>query len=314
MNESMKILVAVDGSDGSLALMDQVAGIPWSEKSEILILAVAEMPAPIMAGPMPMPGTYYLEWETALESQAEASLITALERFTAGGGRREMVTTRAVKGSTKLAIIDEAKRWGADLIMIGTHGYNAMERVWLGSVSRTVATHAECSVEIVRVATGIGGGPKKLLIAVDGSRYGDAAVAEVAARPWPDGTEVRIVTAIHLPFIPTPETWVLPDEYYAETEKSSRLQAEEVLRRSEEAIRAGNVGRRVPLTVNSEAILGHAEEVILAAAREWQADLILLGSHGHRAWERFLLGSVSQAVAWHAHCSVEIVRPKPEVV
>ena len=87
-----------------------------------------------------------------------------------------------------------------------------------------------------------------------------------------------------------------------------------MLRRSEEAIRAGNVGRRVPLTVSSEAILGHAEEAILAAAREWQADLILLGSHGHRAWERFLLGSVSQAVAWHAHCSVEIVRPKPEVV
>lgn len=309
MKEAMKVLIAVDGSDGSLALMDQAASIPWSEKSEILIMAVAEMPAPIMAGPMPMPGNYYIEWEKSLESQAEASLLSALERFTEAGGRRDIVTTRSVKGNTKVAIIDEAKRWGADLIMIGTHGYNAMERVWLGSVSRTVATHAECSVEIVRRSEGHTG-PMRLLVAVDGSRYGDGAVAEVAGRPWPDGTEVRVVTAIHLPYTTTPETWVLPDEYYAETERSSREQAEVVLRRSEETIRAGNTGRRVPLGVSSEAILGHAEEVILAAAREWNADLILLGSHGHRAWERFLLGSVSQAVAWHAQCSVEIVRLK----
>jgi nucleotide-binding universal stress UspA family protein len=84
-----------------------------------------------------------------------------------------------------------------------------------------------------------------------------------------------------------------------------------MLRRAAQIIEEGNAARAVPLGFSSEAILGHAEEVILAAAREWPADLILVGSHGHRAWERFMLGSVSQAVAWHAHCSVEIVRSIP---
>jgi nucleotide-binding universal stress UspA family protein len=50
--------------------------------------------------------------------------------------------------------------------------------------------------------------------------------------------------------------------------------------------------------------------VILDEAERWDADLIVLGSHGYNGWQRFLLGSVSHAVATHAHCSVEIVRQK----
>jgi nucleotide-binding universal stress UspA family protein len=45
-------------------------------------------------------------------------------------------------------------------------------------------------------------------------------------------------------------------------------------------------------------------------AEEWDADLIVVGSHGYQSWERMLLGSVSQSVAAHAECSVEIVRCK----
>jgi nucleotide-binding universal stress UspA family protein len=304
MKEALKVLIAVDGSDSSLAVIDQAARLPWSEKSEVLIIGVAEMPSPIMAGPLPMPGTYYQEWEKALEDQAEANVAQAVERFSAGGGSRDMVATRTIKGHTKEAILDEAARFGANLIMIGTHGYNALERAWLGSVSRTVAAHAGCSVEIVRPTKRVGKGGMRLLVAVDGSPFGEAAVAEVVNRRWPAGSEVKVITAIHLPFVPTPETWALPDEYYAEAERASRDQAEKILHRAEEILQTGGT----ELSFSSEAILGHAEEVILGMAREWEADLILLGSHGHRAWERFLLGSVSQAVAWHAHCSVEIVR------
>lgn len=308
MSEALKILVAVDGSESSLAAIDQAARLPWASGSEILIMAVAEMPSPIMAGTLPMPGSYYQEWEQALEEQAAANVTKALERFLGDGGPREQVRTHVIKGHAKEAILDEAERFGADLIMIGTHGYNALERAWLGSVSRAVAAHASCAVEIVRpagtAADSAGTGGMRLLVAVDGSPFGEAAVAEIARRPWPAGTEVRAVTAIHLPFVPTPETWILPEDYYAEAERTSREQAEKILARAEEILRAAGS----ELSFSGEAILGHAEEVILAVAREWEADLILLGSHGHRAWERFLLGSVSQAVAWHAHCSVEIVR------
>lgn len=312
MRESMRVLIPVDGSESSLSVIDQAALIPWTNGSRLLILGVAEMPSTLMAGPIPMPGTYYQEWEKALEDQAARNIDQVLKRYVGAGGAEEMVTTLTMRGNTKEAIIDEAEKFGADLIMIGTHGYNALERMWLGSVSRTVATHAGCSVEIVRPRQDAApGGGMKLLVAVDGSSFGEAAVTEVANRPWPDGSEVRVITAIHLPFAPTPEAWVLPDEFYAQAEKHSRDQAEVMLRRAAQIIEEGNAARAVPLGFSSEAILGHAEEVILAAAREWPADLILVGSHGHRAWERFMLGSVSQAVAWHAHCSVEIVRSIP---
>jgi nucleotide-binding universal stress UspA family protein len=316
MRESMRVLIPVDGSESSLSVIEQAARIPWPKGSRLLVLGVAEMPSTLMAGPIPMPGTYYQEWEMALEEQARSNVVEANKRFVDGGGVAEMVESMTIRGNTKEAIIDEAAKFGADLIMIGTHGYNAIERMWLGSVSRTVASHARCSVEIVRPFGSRGKDvPEKkgmrLLVAVDGSSFGDAAVAEVAERPWPDGSEVRVVTAIHLPFVPTPETWVLPEELYAEAEKHSREQADLTLQRAEKTIAESNASRRVPLGFSRETMLGHAEEVIISTAREWEADLILLGSHGHRAWERFILGSVSQAVAWHAPCSVEIVRTTP---
>ena len=311
MREAQMVLIAVDGSESSAAAIDEAARIPWPPGSRVLILGIAEMPSTIMAGPLVMPGTYYQEWEKALVDQAEANVLSARERFTAQAGS-EQVSTRVIKGNTKEAIIDEAVKVGADLIMIGTHGYNAIERMWLGSVSRAVSTHAGCSVEIVRRRTGAASpsGGMRLLVAIDGSRFGDAAVSEVADRLWPEGSEVKLVTAVHLPFIPTPETWALPDDYYKQAESESRKQAELILSRATETIVQSNNQRDVPLTTTSEAVLGHPEEVILSIARSWSADLILLGSHGHRALERFLLGSVSQAVAWHAPCSVEIVRPK----
>ena len=66
------------------------------------------------------------------------------------------------------------------------------------------------------------------------------------------------------------------------------------------------------LEIITETRSGPARDVILDEAKAWDADLIVLGSHGYKGWQRFLLGSVSQAVATHAHCSVEIVRQKQD--
>ena len=64
------------------------------------------------------------------------------------------VTTKVIEGSPKDAIVEEAANWGADLILMGSHGYGAAMRFLLGSVSHAVALHAPCSVEIVRARVG----------------------------------------------------------------------------------------------------------------------------------------------------------------
>jgi nucleotide-binding universal stress UspA family protein len=148
----------------------------------------------------------------------------------------------------------------------------------------------------------------KILIATDGSDYSKAAVNSVAERPWPQGSEVKIISAMVVPFAPTTEAWVLPDSYYSELDRVVREQAEAAVKHAVERIESGKASG---LEITTKIISGSAGEVILDEAERWDADLIVLGSHGYSGWQRFLLGSVSHAVATHAHCSVEIVRQKP---
>lgn len=148
----------------------------------------------------------------------------------------------------------------------------------------------------------------KILLATDGSECSKAAVNSVAERPWPEGSEVKIVSAMEIPYAPTTEAWVLPDSYYGEIEGAAKEQAESAVKDAVERLRAG---RASGLEIVTEIKSGSAKDVILDEAEKWDADLIVLGSHGYSGWQRFLLGSVSHAVATHAHCSVEIVRQKP---
>jgi nucleotide-binding universal stress UspA family protein len=308
----MKVLLAVDGSAFSLAAVDEAARMPWPQGSEIKLISAVEMPTPVVVGTLPMPDNYHAEWEKALEDQAVSNTTSALARFRQSGGAKINVTTNTIKGESKIAILEEAEHWGADLLIVGTHGYNAFERFWLGSVSRAIASHAHCSVEIVRQPAEAkhtaNRTAMKILLATDGSNCGSQAVEEVAGRPWPAGSEVCLLSAIHLPMTPTPETWSLPDSYYTQIEKDGRDHAEDVIEKASARLVESNARREIPLTLTRRAVFGHAEEVIINTAKEWGADLIVLGSHGHSGFRRFLLGSVSQAVASHAPCSVEIVR------
>jgi nucleotide-binding universal stress UspA family protein len=147
----------------------------------------------------------------------------------------------------------------------------------------------------------------KILLATDGSDFSKAAVNSVAERPWPENSEVRIVSAMEIPYAPTTEAWALPDSYYKELERVAKEQAEAAVKDAVERFRAV---RAAGLAITTKIISGSARDVILDEAERWDADLIVLGSHGYRGWQRFLLGSVSHAVATHAHCSVEIARQK----
>ena len=147
----------------------------------------------------------------------------------------------------------------------------------------------------------------RVLLAVDGSLYSEAAVDEVASRIWPEGTEVRVVTAYELPLAPAPETWALPQDYFEKLDRAAREHAESI----EHAVVVRLATAFAPeIKVTGNILPGSARSIILEEAERWRADLIVMGSHGYGAWHRFLLGSVSQAVVSHAKCSVEVVRSR----
>lgn len=146
----------------------------------------------------------------------------------------------------------------------------------------------------------------KILLATDGSPCSDAAVEDVARRPWPDDTQVRVVSVVEPPGALVAEPYMGIAGYFEEVERLKRGQAGEVVEQAAERLRAA-AGKKGML-VSTETLTGSPKRLIVEEAEAWGADLIVVGSHGYKSWERMLLGSVSQAVAAHAKCSVEIVR------
>jgi nucleotide-binding universal stress UspA family protein len=144
----------------------------------------------------------------------------------------------------------------------------------------------------------------KILLAYDGSRCAEAALDEVLQRPWPAGTEVRVVTAVERPAYAPAVGGIEGLATFGE-----RLGAElreEAYRQIQRALE--RFATRAELKTSYELRDGDAKSALLAAIREWKPDLVVAGSHGKTPLERFLLGSVSHALVSHAPCNVEIVK------
>ncbi len=145
----------------------------------------------------------------------------------------------------------------------------------------------------------------KILLATDGSKYSEAAIEEIANRPFPANTAVRIVSAYRLSSLTMQmEPMGALREYHTEIDKQALRSAENATKQAEKILHQKNP----QLTITAKVIEGSAKSAILREAEKFGADLIVVGSHSYGAIKSFLLGSVSHAVALHAKCSVEIVR------
>jgi nucleotide-binding universal stress UspA family protein len=140
----------------------------------------------------------------------------------------------------------------------------------------------------------------KILLAVDESKYSQAALQSVLQKAHPEETKVRVLHVLE-PILKTqPRS---SHRVYAEMMVQRRQDATEMVKRAAESLNA--VGFK---TCSFALGSGIPKVVILDEAKKWGADLIVLGSHGRMGLDRILLGSVSKAVARRAACSVEIVR------
>ena len=143
----------------------------------------------------------------------------------------------------------------------------------------------------------------RVVLAVDGSDYSQAAVDQVVHRPWPPGTTIRVLSAIQ-PYTP-PMTEVVVGATIEQVTQQLLQDAKQLTERTARALAA--TGAAIETAVRQ----GDPREAIVDEAQEWGADLIVMGSHGRTGLKRWVLGSVAQAVAAHARCSVEIVRRPP---
>lgn len=284
----MKILVAVDSFKASTAAAREAASRLWPAGTTVHVMSVVE---PLYAWSAP-------DVEKALQWSASETVHHAAEYFQQAG----LETITAVHtGDPKTVIVNQAAELQADFIVLAPHSTHGVMQFLLGGVARSVARLATCSVEIVRRSPGPE--PLKILLATDGSECSTAAARSIAERPWPGGTTFRILSVVE-----PSASWLRPP--YFSQEMMEEVRGKDMQRAQEAVSSAEAIFCEAGIAASSTLAVPTAtpKELILSEAAEWGADLIVVGSHGRRGVNRFLLGSVSEAVALHANCSVEIIR------
>jgi nucleotide-binding universal stress UspA family protein len=288
----MKILLAIDHSAASQTAIDEVAGRPWPAGTSVEVISVVDTKAP---------------WLTSEVIEEITRRVTDLVQRAAGQltSCGLTATSEVFSGDPKAVIVDRAEELRVDFVIAGQHSAGEAALFLLGSIAKAIARLAPCSVELVRNRTS---GGMKLLLATDGSDCSLAAARSVAARPWPEGTEVRVLSVVeyHLPFLQaTLEPSFINPSAIEKLREEAMQRAQNAIQTAEEIVAAAGLKTSEALSV----LVDGPQQVILDEAKRWGADLMVVGSHGHRGINRLLLGSISEAVAMHAECSVELIRP-----
>jgi nucleotide-binding universal stress UspA family protein len=296
----MKVLVAVDSSPSSESAVAEAAARPWPADTTFSVLNVVDVQR-------------FARLPVLIEDakrEAERTVNAAVQRLSQVGHTAQ---SEIAMGFPRRAISDCAKELHADLIMLGSHGHSAIGRLLIGSVAQAVLRNAPCSVEIVRQSANgtVSSHALKILLATDGSDFSVGAVHSVAKRPWPAGTVVKVLSV---------EEIVIFENQLAASSLSAVYPAsliEELTQaaheRSSFAVQAAKeILHRAGIQAVSDpcAPVGDPRGIILDVAQSWPTDMIVMGSHGRRGIDRFLMGSISEAVATHARCSVEVIRPE----
>ena len=150
-DKKMRILIATDGSEYSKAAIEQCCRMVIdSDNADVLIVSSFEDAYPIMAEPVAMSGDYYQKLEDAVRELAEGFVADAekmvRDKFPEA---KFSIKTEVLRGPPDQRVLEKAKEWKADLIVVGSHGRGFWGRL-LGSVSNGIVHHAPCSVLVVR--------------------------------------------------------------------------------------------------------------------------------------------------------------------
>ncbi|MCC7306030.1 MAG: universal stress protein [Acidobacteria bacterium] len=312
----MKILIGYDGSESSDAAIDDLkrAGLP--RDSEAKVIAVGDL---LMSSPSPaeMVNAALASPRAAAslqQAQSHATRVVTQNGEFAKAAANDLrlqfpewkVSFEVATGTPAWVLIEAAKRWKADLAVVGSQDRSTLGRLFLGSVSKSVATDATCSVRVARRTLNRKPGGPRIMIGVDGSPAAEQAIYSVGQRVWGDGTEIKLVAVDEGPVAPARVSTFLPQaaemvrEYVQQ--KESRVQS--MLDWATEEL--GNIGLQTSMFLGK----GEPSRILIEEAHKWNADSIFVGTRDFdSAFERFRLGSVSTAVVSKAHCSVEIVRP-----
>ncbi|CAN5268500.1 universal stress protein [soil metagenome] len=289
----MRILLATDTSSCSQAAIESVKRMQYGVNDEIKVVTVIDLFEPLLA----------VHQAKAVE-QAELyvqSVATSIQENLPDC----KVSASALVGYPDQVINETAVGFKADLIVMGSHGRTGLTRFFWGSISRAVLMDSPCAVRIVKMAPPADPS-RRVLVALDEAQSTQDTgyiMEHVLAASWPAGTEFKCITVLN----------EKQRHIFVDSALSSGLAVQDaevmlkVCSALQERVEQLNLAFGKAAST-FEILKGDSRVEILSKASEWCADMIVVGTHGHRSFDDVVFGSVADAVSSHAPCSVEIVR------
>ena len=237
-----------------------------------------------------------------LEEEAVVELTRVVQEaqdYLVGAGLE--VEAELLRGRPSAAIVEDAKLWHPDLIVVGSRGHGPVETAVLGSVSAAIVDHATCPVLVAR-----GDHASRVILAEDGSPAGMTARDVVAS--WPAFASIPVLVVGVVDVAAPWRSGIAPTMFgaamdvYTDMLTTARTMHRDIVAATEAHLRAA--GR----TATGELREGDPADQLRRAATDPAGDLIVVGSRGYVGVTRLVMGSVAHAVLTHAHCSVLVVK------
>ena len=288
-----KILICLDGSEGAQTAARMGAQIAQKFHSAVLLIHV------FVGG----------NWEFAVGQDEMASYTEEARRtleINAGKMLREaglQCETLLEYGHPAEAITRVALQHNADLIVLGGRGLSSVQAFLMGSISEQVLHHAHCPALIVRGYHTPQHAPEmqQLLLASDGSEGACRAAVfavEIAQKFAASLCVLNVLDIASLSYTLSP--------YLVADSDAPSTRAEHLLDKITEDVGKEAIAAGVPRSFHQET--GYPAEAIVSFAGRDGTDLVVIGCRGRGTFKSLLLGSVSNRVAHHAHCSVLVTR------
>lgn len=289
----MKIMIACDGSEHSEAAINEAARSPWPDTSEFKVVFVVDNS--VAARPV----------GKSPQEAAQQLVDRYVLRLKEGLPKVASVEGQVLQGYPKSELIKCCERSMCDLLIVGSRGLKGMQRVMIGSVSHALLMAVNCSVRIARRGETDKNGNDRVFLSLDESEFSDHVVSRIASRPWRDGTELLCATAV-----PTLTQYVQEAQNCYEMDSLNDFRNDQIVAAQAHLQKVINILRsRLPKTTCSYQILdGDPRLAVVERAREWKAQLVVTGCKGKNWVDRVLIGSVSEAIATNATCSVEVIK------